>query len=246
MAGPGTTLGGKPESKASELQAKPSFNRINMMQANEDCWRGQHRKCVLHRLFYVASISPTQKSLTDVTVYYEKLISNFPKSHLGDSISGLLLLYQSCIIHVLESTSDNLYLVLKDLAQMPTESPSSILQNVKILVISHNIPNRLFSQWSFRIIDVPMKYLEDTTHEQPLETVLSECLILMLKMAIYLSKMPKIGRQGTGENLHALIPDLLVREDVIRYFCKSQELMTPAQFLQAFNRPLQYSDATSR
>ncbi|XP_030045242.1 testis-expressed protein 47-like, partial [Microcaecilia unicolor] len=229
----------------SILHISPSFNRINLMQAQEDSWRGQHRKCVLHRLFYVANMSSKQEDKTELAIYYDRLFYNSQKSHLGESISGLLLLYQSCIIHVLESSSDNLYWVLKDLAQMQAQGPSSLLKDIKILVISHNISARLFSQWSYRIIDVPMLYLEDTTHEQPLETVLSECLTLMLRMAVYVSKMIKIpGRQGPGENLHALIPDLLVREDVIRYLCKSKELLTPEQFLQAFNRPLQVSDAS--
>ncbi|XP_029432136.1 testis-expressed protein 47-like [Rhinatrema bivittatum] len=229
----------------SLLHSAPSFNRINVLQAQEDSWRGQHRKCVLHRLFYVANVSPELADKRDVTVYYERLFYNFPKSHLGESFTGLLLLYQSCILHILESSSDNLYFILKDLAQMRTRGPNSLLQDIKILVISHNISARLFSQWSFRIINVPMLYLEDTTHEQSLETVLSECLTLLLRMAVYFAKMPKMGRQGPGENLHAIIPDLLVREDVIQYLCKAQDLMTPTQFLQAFNSPLHVTDASA-
>ncbi|KAM4632461.1 testis-expressed protein 47-like [Discoglossus pictus] len=200
---------------------------------------GQNKKCITDRLIYVANISPEQVK-RDITDRYERVFHNLIKSHLGETISGLLLLYPSCIIHIIESSSEILYAILQDLVEAQQQDANPLLQNSKILTISHNIPSRLFSQWYFRYISLPTVYLEDTMEQPSALSLLGDTLALLLKLGVFLAKILKPGMRGPGENLHTLVPDLLIRESVVCLLIKSKQFLTPQQFLEMYDKPLNF------
>lgn len=67
-----------------------------------------------------------------------------------------------------------------------------MLQDVKILVMSHNIPTRLFTQWSATAVEVPVTIGYDS-QVQSTEEVVTECLTLVLKMGVYLATLKVSG-----------------------------------------------------
>ncbi|XP_053327994.1 testis-expressed protein 47-like [Spea bombifrons] len=196
------------------------------------------QKITLNRLIYVAKISPSCMDHRNITDHYEKLFYKMLKSHHGDTVSGLLLIYPSCVIHIIESSSQALYAILQDLAQLQNQDARSMLESSKVLVFSQKVPNRLFLQWYFRIINFPVVYLGSFIEEQAAASVLEDCLRLLLKLGVFLSQTLKLGSKGPGESLHDLAPQLLVREEVIRFLVTSDTLLTPEQFLAMYARPL--------
>ncbi|XP_069840116.1 testis-expressed protein 47-like isoform X2 [Dendropsophus ebraccatus] len=150
----------------------------------------QHMKSIIHRLIYVAQISPEQAHRRDIPDHYDKLFHQLIKSNLGESISGLLLLYPSCVIHMIEATSEILTGIIQDLVQIQKQGANSLLQDVKILVVSHNIPCRLLPKWYFRTVRLPTIYLDD--FGQSVETVVEECLTRMMKLGMFLSQILEI------------------------------------------------------
>ncbi|XP_065416373.1 testis-expressed protein 47 isoform X3 [Chrysemys picta bellii] len=118
-------------------------------------------------------------------------------------------------------------------------SPKARLQEIKILVVSHNIPTRLFLQWYVTMVTLPVTYLEDVTQSQSAEEVVTECLTLLLKLGTYLSKTFKVSSKGLGDNLHTLVPELLIPAETINYLFKAKEFMSPEAFLKMYNNPLQ-------
>ncbi|GCC27291.1 hypothetical protein chiPu_0005715 [Chiloscyllium punctatum] len=62
----------------------------------------EETKSLLHRLFFLAKTSPELLNKRDLGGYYENLFQKLQRSHQGEGITGLLLLYSSHIIHVLE------------------------------------------------------------------------------------------------------------------------------------------------
>ncbi|XP_075686644.1 testis-expressed protein 47-like [Rhinoderma darwinii] len=201
----------------------------------------RHMKSIIHRLIYVARISPEQAQCRDVPDHYRRLFHQLIKSNLGESISGLLLLYPSCVIHMIEASSEILTDINQDLVQIQNQSASSLLQDIKVLVISHNIPGRLLPQWCFHIVRPRTRYLDDFGTGQSVEIVMEECLTLMLKLGIFLSQMLKPGSKGPGENPHDLAPELLVREDIICFLIRSERFLKPEEFLKMYNKPMNSS-----
>ncbi|XP_056390642.1 testis-expressed protein 47-like isoform X2 [Hyla sarda] len=206
--------------------------------------KGRMPKSIVHRLIYIARISPEQAHCRDIPDHYERLFNRLIKSNLGESISGLLLLYPSCVIHMIEASSEILTGINQDLVQIQNKGESSLLQDVRILVVSHNIPSRLFPQWYFRIVRLPTMYLDDFGHGQSVETIVEECLTLMMKLGMFLSQILEPGSKGPGEDLYDVAPDLLVREEIICFLIRSGRFLKPQEFLTMYNRPVNSSVAS--
>ncbi|XP_078520955.1 testis-expressed protein 47-like isoform X1 [Lissotriton helveticus] len=222
----------------------PSFKRFNLLSALEERRRGQQHRFILHRLFYVADKSEARIDYRDLSGYHDRLFHNIVKTHLGEAISGLLLIYPMTIVHILESSIDVLYCVLQDLVEMQKRNSMPLLKNAKILIMSHNIPVRLFPQWYFRIISLPVRYMEESLEGQSMESVVMDSLTQLLKLSVFFSKTARIGSKGPGENLHDVAPQLLLREATVSYLCASKEWLTPDQFLAQYNKPVQISAAS--
>ncbi|XP_058013698.1 testis-expressed protein 47-like [Ahaetulla prasina] len=136
-----------------------------------------------------------------------------------------------------QASSGTLYHILMDLSLFEQQGAEALLRDIKILVMSHNIPTRLFSQWNATKVEVPVT-LEDVTQSQTTEEVITECLTLILKMGVYLATL-KVGNKGLGECLHTAVPELLIPAETIQYLCRSQECLSPAEFLKMYKNPLQ-------
>uniref|UniRef100_F7AV76 Testis expressed 47 n=1 Tax=Monodelphis domestica TaxID=13616 RepID=F7AV76_MONDO len=229
----GRHIGGKHDQKI----LVPQIPRKNYLQHLEEKRRLQFKKFLLHRIFFVAQISENveKKSITD---YYEQLFQFILKSHLGESVTGIVLIYPTTILHVLESSVGTIYRILTDYVSHETTEPDFLLHDLKILVVSHNIPTRLFMQWYNSVIKAPVMYLEDVTQSQSKDEVVTECLTLVLKLGMYLLKNVKVGTKGPGDNLHSLVPELLLPEEIIKYLCRAEGFLSPALFLSMYNKPI--------
>ncbi|XP_069590666.1 testis-expressed protein 47-like isoform X1 [Ranitomeya imitator] len=202
----------------------------------------QRMKSITHRMIYVARITPGQAHRRDIPDHCERLFHRLIKSNLGESISGLLLLYPGCVIHMIEASSEILSGINQDLIQI--QGPNSLLQDIRILVISHNIRSRLLPQWYFHTVTLPTQYLGDVGSGLS-ETVVEECLTLMLKLGVFLSQILSPGSKGLGGNVHDLAPELLVREENIDFLIRSETFLTPEKFLKMYNEPINSSVASA-
>ncbi|XP_032762916.1 testis-expressed protein 47 [Rattus rattus] len=215
----------------------PKVPRINYLHIMEEKHRLQLKKFLLHRLFLVGYIQAnTEKK--EISEYYEQLFQSILKHHLGEVVTGLFLMYPSSFLHILESSNGTLFRILLDYVAHEKSEREFMIQNMKIIVASHNIPTRLFMQWHISIIKVPVLYLDDDTQSQSVEEVTTDFLTLTHKLALHLYKTVKLGGKGPGDNLHQLAPELILPEKTIKYLCKATEFMDPASFLSMYNRPI--------
>ncbi|XP_067329577.1 testis-expressed protein 47-like [Anolis sagrei] len=212
--------------------------RSTLLSALEEKRRHQMKKYLIHRMFLVGKLRQGVQD-GEIITYHEQLFQQIYKFHLGEAASGVLLIYPSCILHVIEASSGTLYHILKDLANFEKKGSEALLQSMKVLVLSHNIPTRLFSQWYATAVEVP-ETLEDATQGQPTEEVLTECLTLLLKMGVYLATL-KVGNKGLSDCLHRGVPELLIPAETVHRLCQAPECWSPAEFLQTFSNPLQPS-----
>ncbi|KAM6471628.1 testis-expressed protein 47-like isoform 3-T3 [Liasis olivaceus] len=195
-------------------------------------------KSLLHRLIFLAKISPDLADKRNLAEYWEQLFLNLQRHYYqGVGVTGLLLLYPTYIIHILESSSDVLYSVLRDLRDMEQQKRVLVL-DVKILVMSHNLPARLFQQWNYKVLNLPERYLNyETPHEEPVEATICECLTALLRLGKYLLNYPKSPKNLPDHFLEE-VPEFIVSQDTIGFLLECQELLSPAQFLHLFEFPL--------
>lgn len=215
----------------------PQVPRNNYLHLLEEKHRLQLKKFLLHRMFLVAKLSANteQKYISD---YYEQLFQSILKHHLGEVVTGLLLIYPTSLLHILESSNDNLLQILSDYVKDKKNRKDYFIEGMKIIVVSHNIPARVFTQWHVSLINVPVMYLDDLTQSQSVEEVVAEFLNQIHKLALYIFKNFKVGSKEAGENLHKTVPELLVPEQVLMYLYKSEDFMDPETFLNMYDKPI--------
>ncbi|XP_048190433.1 testis-expressed protein 47 [Perognathus longimembris pacificus] len=215
----------------------PQVPRNNYLNLQEEKQRLQLKKFLLDRMFLVASIQENVEKKA-IGEYYEQLFQTILKNHLGEGVTGLLLIYPTSILHILESSNGTLLQILSDYVTHEKDDEEFLFQNVKIVTVSHDVPTRIFLHWHVSIIKVPVIYLDDVTQSLSLNEVLTDYLTLTHKLGVFLFKTVKVGSKGPGDTLHIVAPDLLPPEQIVKYLCRAEELMDPATFLNMYSKPI--------
>ncbi|XP_038633982.1 testis-expressed protein 47-like isoform X1 [Scyliorhinus canicula] len=211
--------------------------RVSLLMLLQAKQREKRKKSLLHRLIFLARVTPELVNKRDPGGYYENFLQKLQRCH-QEGITGLLLLYPNYVIHVLESSSDVLYSVIQDLRDMQQQQEKTLLLEPKILVVSHNIPSRLFQNWEYALLNITAKRLDDTLKGEPIEKIISECLTVLLKLGAHIQKAYKELPNKQANPVLDHVPELIVPQDLIQRLLKSKELLTPAQFLCIYNASL--------
>ncbi|KAL6094488.1 uncharacterized protein ACO6RY_15887 [Pungitius sinensis] len=190
---------------------------------------------VLQRLIVIARLSPHLADRAELGARHEELHSRLGRQYMLDPMTGLLLIYPSCLLHVIESSRDVLVSVLRDLTDMQQQPDGALVEASKVVFMAHNPQSRMFQQWSYEVLDGDQgKRLEE-------EEESTEALVLSLLSA--LQKLPERlpvpeadpGSVGPGT------PEPSVSQTLLTKLLARDELLTPQQHLQMFNSPLNIS-----
>ncbi|XP_025909673.1 testis-expressed protein 47, partial [Nothoprocta perdicaria] len=153
--------------------------------------------------------------------YHKRLFENALKYHSGEPVSGILLLYSSCALHVIESCIGTIHFIIQDLASLQNQG------------------QKLFPDWYVTTVTPSVTYLQDTTQAQSTEEVLTECLVLLFKLAAYVPKTFEDDSDDLNNDLHTLAPELIIPAETVNYLCDTEEFSSPEEFLKMYLNPLQ-------
>ncbi|XP_028395606.1 testis-expressed protein 47-like [Dendronephthya gigantea] len=212
--------------------------RLSLFDINMEKARAMNKKHLIHRVIFVAKIRPAVSERREIGGHYERLFKHLHSQIQGETFTGLLLIYPSHIVHIVETSTNILQEVIKSL-ENTENNKDGLVHQIKILVYSHDIPTRLFTQWSFRVLSIPTTRMESYDASQPCETVVSEAIVLMLKLGQYLAKIPKVNLKAAMDQLHEKVPDLLLPQDMIDFFCECNDLCSPKQYLDHYGKPFE-------
>ena len=97
-----------------------------------------------------------------------------------------------CIKHfLLQTTTEMLREVMTD-CKRNIDSSNGIFSEVKILVVSHNIPERLYQSWMFKTLEIQSARLDSYDSSESTDKIVLDCLVQLLKLGNHLSKIPKV------------------------------------------------------
>ncbi|XP_074871112.1 testis-expressed protein 47-like [Carettochelys insculpta] len=230
---PRRALGRQQDLEEAAFQARLSL--YGLAQEQQQVLR---KKSLLHRLVFLAKISPELADKRDLAGHWHCLFLRLQRYHQGEGVTGLLLIYPTYVVHTLEGSSEVLYSILRDLRDMQPPQHRALVLEPKILVLSHNIPSRLFQQWSYKVLAVPSRHLAyDTSRKEPVESITGECLAMLLKLGVHLLKYPKSPPDLPDAVLEG-VADFIIPQDTICHLLGCRELLSPAQFLQFYDSPL--------
>ncbi|XP_068556093.1 testis-expressed protein 47 isoform X3 [Anas acuta] len=192
----------------------------------------------LHRLLVTARLGEAVAE-QEVAGYHRGLFEYASKYNSREPVSGLLLVCSSYVLHVVESCSSTIHLVIRDLASLQDQGPSALLQDIKVAVVAHNIPTRQFPDWNVSVVTSPVTHLEDTTESQPAEGTVTECLNLLFRVAACTPKPAEDDSEDATDSPYILVPDLQIPAETISRLCRAKECTSPGDFLRMYLNPLQ-------
>ncbi|XP_068610946.1 testis-expressed protein 47 [Brachionichthys hirsutus] len=199
----------------------------------------QDAKIVLQRLIVIARLPQHLADRAELGAHYEKLHFQLSKQFIRDHMTGLLLIYPSCLLFIVESSRQVLMSVLKDMQQPPG---CTFLETPKVMFLAHNPLKRLFQQWSYKLINTDQRIWNITTKGLGEEDESTETLVCTV-----LSALKKLGEHIETHNMalpgSALdkTPELIVSQNVLAKLLARDDLMTTQQHLQMYNSPLNIS-----
>ncbi|XP_031462461.1 testis-expressed protein 47 [Phasianus colchicus] len=215
------------------------LERRNLLTARRR-WLRRTLQCrvPLQRLLVVARLRE-EVAVEEVAGYHRELLEDASEYHTREQISGLLLLSSRHVLHVVESCSSTIHFLIRALASLQNQGPSALLQEIKVLVVGHNIPSRLLLRWDVAVATSPVTHPEDSAQSQSIEEVVAECLTLLINVADYVLKSAEEDSKASSDSLCTLAPELLIPAEAIGYLCKAEECASPIDFLRMYLSPIQ-------
>ncbi|PWA21380.1 hypothetical protein CCH79_00003356 [Gambusia affinis] len=182
-------------------------------------------KVVLQQLTMVAQVPSDAADRTELGARYENLLSQLTKQHKLDyKITGLLLIYPTCLLHIIEASS-----------------ASSTLLGAKVAFMWHSLESRQFQQWSYKVltanqIDENPLFTRLEKVEEGIETVVCRVLTPLQKLVTHL----ETSKDFPGAILDKK-PEFLNPPEVLEQLLDRDELLSPQQYLQMYHSPLNIS-----
>ncbi|XP_037074804.1 testis-expressed protein 47-like [Pollicipes pollicipes] len=141
------------------------------------------------------------------------------------------------MIHILESSEDALVAYLKELRSMTQQGEPKVLE-ARVLLMSHDIPERLFEAWSFRSIVASSREQLDSSLSQ--KKAATGCLSQLLGLAVHLRKTPKANLKNAMDLLSERVPELLPSEDLLTLLLQHETYLSVEDFLSLYYSELSF------
>ncbi|XP_002128703.2 testis-expressed protein 47-like [Ciona intestinalis] len=211
-------------------------SRVSYFMLLEEKQRALNKKALLHRLVYIAKLSPDLLDKRDLGYYYEELFKELQNTHQAEGVSGILLIYPGYAVHFIESSSDMIYSILRDMDKLVSQG-NTLIADPKILTLSHDVPTRLYQAWSYRVLNITSGR-EEYEGKEGVDELVVEAITSLLKLGMFILKSPKLNVTSAMDTLHETVPDLLIPQDQLAFLIKRPELDSPAAFLKLFDQPV--------
>ncbi|KAJ8413652.1 hypothetical protein AAFF_G00081590 [Aldrovandia affinis] len=108
---------------------------------------------------------------------------------------------------------------------------TALLRDIRILVISNCIENRMFPSWRSRLLNPCLQ--DPELQSEPVEVLVLDSLTLVYRLCVHLlNRKESFAEEDEEEH------DLLVDEGVVLHLCQSSVLRCPYTFLEAYDHPV--------
>mmetsp|Transcript_3901 Transcript_3901/g.8374 ORF Transcript_3901/g.8374 Transcript_3901/m.8374 type:complete len:240 (+) Transcript_3901:151-870(+) len=97
---------------------------------------------IYSRFTYVAKFNRREQNIDALKAFYQKIIDKYDQS---GEVTGLLLAYPACMVHMLEARTSTLMSILREVhAASPSDSR---IQEARVVSSTEDIPSRCFNAW---------------------------------------------------------------------------------------------------
>ncbi|XP_052468001.1 testis-expressed protein 47 isoform X2 [Carassius gibelio] len=210
--------------------------------------RLKHRtetKFLLHRLTVIGRLSCGAADRRAVLDHYEKLILSLQRIRAGEDVTGLLLLYPQHVLLVIECSTEALLSVLQDLRHMEENRSTSLprsgpILEPRILLVSHDLPRRLFQRWSHKLLDESESQRTLVSDELSPERLVRDTLHQILRLGRLLLNRTQqtTGSEVIADEVLKEASDAVPPQAAVTRLLQMETLLSPARYISTYHTPL--------
>lgn len=229
---------GRSTNPTRPTSALDSINRQNLLKVVLEGTRNTNKKCLLHRLIYVGRLNPEVRNPVELGEnyknYFRSAVANADKTTWQtEQATGLLLLYPSYFVHILEGPENLLFSVIEE----NLKKEDNTMLDCKVLVYVNNITGRFYGTWQYHVLTLKARQIDASKHEDSFENTITDAITLLHKLSAEFIKA-KAQMKGAmdlvGKYSHLLLP-----QDVIECLLGLSELMSFNDFALRYMSPFQ-------
>ncbi|TNN03336.1 hypothetical protein fugu_000365 [Takifugu bimaculatus] len=178
---------------------------------------------VLQQLIIVSRLLCQPAVRSELGAHFEKVHFQLSKEFELDHMTGQLLIYPSCVLHIVESSREVLLCVLKDLKKLQQHPNRAMVEESKVLFLLHNPHGRLFQQWSYKVIAAGQK-VPGLEEEENTESLV--CMVLSALQELETSKrVPESW-------------EFIISQDLVLKLLGQDDLLSLEDHLHLYDSPL--------
>ncbi|GBG87149.1 hypothetical protein CBR_g44607 [Chara braunii] len=199
------------------------------------------KKVLLARVVYIAKTGGKESNKTQQISFHEELM-NKVKGDSGEKVTGMLLVFPTCCVHVMEAETKIVLDILRELLhtwQQQQQAKTRVLDMVKIVSFTEDIPGRAFPTWMSAFLSSSNAGPYEAEEEAKILAMACNLNISMVKLGTLFSEMSKPQQIFALDNLKSTAGDLLPKgPEVIFGMLLSEETPTLEEFMEIYDDPI--------
>lgn len=225
---------GRPAADTSEVdEATAGAARESLLDVVLDRLQKAGKSTIITRLVYVARFSRRETGIEAQRELYHRIVE---RHDLTGEVSGLLLVYPACMVHLLEARTSTIMAILRDtVAAGPEEGH---IAEARVISSTEDIPQRAFSGYHTAFVNTASNVDRmDPADATTIVKQASELCTFMRKVGTSLQGHPESEVQHKLAAMDSYFDDLPAPE-VLLALTPAEDAPTLDEYLQIFDSPV--------
>jgi len=219
--------------------------RNTLLDVITESLQRQGKTELLDRIVYVGRLTDVVPNRKDFSSYFESFFTKYhhdvvvPESvTTGSNVTGILLVLQQTCLHFIEGSSKTLKAHIRDLHSTP--KAKRIIDDIKIIVATEDIPYRAFPSWVTRVLNIGRNVTpsDPPSEIEDLEPQISETYLNLLQLGRGLSEQDPGRLEEVLDALRTRYKDQLPSNEQLNTFIQSDDTFEIGEWLEVYDSPI--------
>lgn len=212
----------------------PPTARRSLLDVLKEHVGAEGRERMVARVMYVAQL-PDRHSRAKLKDHHQRLVEGLRAE--GHELTGLLLVWETCCLHMLEGTLDHLMGFLRGLRGALGDG-SAPMREPRFATFMDDCEAPVFSFWDASTLNASVGDEVEAVPFQEAAEYMAEAGIQMLSLGKQLTAIPSEEKRKTGINKLASLGYDLPTPERATSLALSDDLLSLDEFLEVFGGPL--------
>ena len=123
-----------------------------------------------------------------------------------EKVSGIIIVYPTLFVHLIESSTETIKMVIDDLNRMQSD-PEGMIADSRILSYAHEVHIRLYPFYAYKTMNLSLEH-DSSEPSESVETLVNDIVLRLLRLGKYLVENTKVqSKKEFIDSLHDSHPE---------------------------------------